>query len=379
MQANILRLPAIEIRQGPSRTLYAFAVDGKKLGQFATVSRIARDDAHELDGYQRPEVASHIKQIKTYLESEDPLLPNSLVIAFDERVRFEAAEVQPLSESFTRTGTLLIPLDESIPDSEKPGWIVDGQQRSAAIREAEITEFPVCVTAFIAADDREQREQFILVNSTKPLPKGLIYELLPATQARLPRLLRRRRFPAYLLQRLNYDEDSPLAGRISTPTNPDGVIKDNSILKMLEHSLTDGALHRHRDPHTGRGEVETMLEALKNFWAAVARVFNEAWDMPPRKSRLTHGVGIVSLGFVMDAIIDAYPHRTPSQDEFYDRLSPLAPSCHWTQGEWEFGPDHKRRWNELQNTSNDIHLLADHLLTLFREKVWAEQQAAANG
>ena len=54
----------------------------------------------------------------------------------------------------------------------KPGLIVDGQQRAAAIREARIDSFPICATAFIANDDREQREQFILVNSTKPLPKG---------------------------------------------------------------------------------------------------------------------------------------------------------------------------------------------------------------
>ena len=36
-----------------------------------------------------------------------------------------------------------------------------------------------------ALKKKEQTEQFILVNSTKPLPKGLIYELLPGTEATL--------------------------------------------------------------------------------------------------------------------------------------------------------------------------------------------------
>ena len=75
---------------------------------------------------------------------------------------------------------------------EKPGFIVDGQQRVAAIRDANIGHFPICATAFIAADESEQREQFILVNSTKPLPKGLIYELLPETNGRLPTALQKR-------------------------------------------------------------------------------------------------------------------------------------------------------------------------------------------
>ena len=66
-------------------------------------------------------------------------------------------------------------------DDEKPAWLVDGQQRSAAIRDADLAEFPVAAVGFIAHGEAEQRSQFILVNNTKPLPKGLIHELLPDT------------------------------------------------------------------------------------------------------------------------------------------------------------------------------------------------------
>ena len=64
------------------------------------------------------------------------------------------------------------------------------------------------MTAFIATSEQQQRSQFILVNNTKPLPKGLINELLPATEGELLKL-ERRRFPARLLERLNYDADFP--------------------------------------------------------------------------------------------------------------------------------------------------------------------------
>jgi hypothetical protein len=40
----------------------------------------------------------------------------------------------------------------------------------------------------------------------------LIYELLPSTSRSLPIPLQRKRFPFYLLDRLNYDEDSRLPG-----------------------------------------------------------------------------------------------------------------------------------------------------------------------
>lgn len=93
----------------------------------------------------------------------------------------------------SRAGTLEIPVGADVPDEKKPGWIVDGQQRAAALRDARVDSFPVCVVGFVADGLEEQRQQFILVNATKPLPKGLIYELLPATEGKLPLALQKRR------------------------------------------------------------------------------------------------------------------------------------------------------------------------------------------
>jgi DGQHR domain-containing protein len=366
-----LRLPALEIRQGKNRRLYCFAVDGKILPSFTTISRIGRGDDKSIHGYQRPEVLSHIAEIRTYLESEDPLLPNAIVVAFDSRVRFQASKNGHVGAEHSKPGTIIIPIDPLVPDSGKPGWIVDGQQRVAAIREAKVHHFPICIVGFITDDDKEQREQFILVNSTKPLPKGLIYELLPSTDARLPTLLQRRRFPACLLNRLNYDNDSPLKGAICTPTTPGGLIKDNSILKMLENSLSDGVLFRFRNLDSEVADVEGMLKTLKAFWGATAKVFKHAWKLPPRRSRLMHGAGIVSMGFIMDAIADRYRQDgMPEEEQFKADLDALKEVCRWTDGYWEFGPGAQRKWNEIQNTPKDIQLLANYLLVQYKARVW---------
>jgi DGQHR domain-containing protein len=363
-----LRLPAIEVRQTRRRRLYTFAVDGKLLSEFAAVSRLHRTPDAGLGGYQRPEVLSHITGIRNYLESKDPVLPNAIVVAFDRRVRFKPFSSRP-SNDYSTSGQLIIPIDPGWTEAQKPGWIVDGQQRSAAVREADLRCFPLCVTAFISASYVEQRTQFILVNSTKPLPKGLVYELLPATEGTLPRQFRSRRFPARILERLNHASDSPLYHRISTPTMPEGVIKDNSILKMLENSLSDGALYDLRDPMTGTGDIDRMFQVVKAFWEAVQSVFPTAFGKPPRRSRLMHGVGVVSLGLVMDAIADRFlPERFPTRAEFAKDLSHLESICHWTSGSWAFGTV-QRRWNDLQNTPRDIQLLADYLLTEYRRRV----------
>jgi DGQHR domain-containing protein len=368
---EILSLPALEVLQGDGRVLYSFAVDGKKIPLFAAVSRIHRDGDAEVEGYQRPEILSHIASIRRYLESGSPMIPNALVIAFDKRVRFDSS-ADALSPGYVRPGTLHIPVSED-PDEDKPGWIVDGQQRSAAIREARIGSFPVCVTSFITDSDEEQRSQFILVNSAKPLPKGLIYELLPATVGTLPAALQARKFPAVLLRRLNSEFRSPLYRRIRTPTTPDGIVKDNSVLKMLENSLSDGALYSFRDPQTGAGYEDQMMSLLVDFWSAVRTAFASAWDKPPRQSRLMHGVGIASLGFLMDAIFDRYSrNRIPDKEDFAVDLSEVADVCRWTNGYWDFGPNAQRRWNELQNTSRDIQLLTNYLLGQYKARVWSK-------
>jgi DGQHR domain-containing protein len=367
-----LRLPALEVRQGDGRVLYSFAVDGKLLPSFTAVSRIHRDGDAQVEGYQRPEVLSHIASIRRYLESEAPMIPNALVVAFDKRVQFEPLHSAP-SVSYAQPGILIIPASGDIADEDKPGWIVDGQQRSAAIRDARIDSFPVVVTAFITDSDEDQRSQFILVNSAKPLPKGLIYELLPATSGALPLPLQARRFPAMLLARLNGTVRSPLYRKIRTPTTPEGIVKDNSILKMLENSLSDGALYTFRDSATGTGDEDKMLDLLVAFWAAVRDVFTDAWDKPPRQSRLMHGVGIVSLGFIMDAIYDRYSRqRIPNADDFARDLADLREVCRWTNGFWDFGPGTQRKWNELQNTTRDIQLLTNYLLCEYKARVWSK-------
>jgi DGQHR domain-containing protein len=354
-----LRVPALRLTQGPKREIYSFGIDGKVLHRFAAVSRVGRDDDAAIRGYQRPEVLAHINAIRAYIESESPMIPNGIVVAFDTRVRFKAAA--RVKDSGYQSGTLFIPMDEE----DRPGWIVDGQQRAAAIRDASVEQFPIFVNAFITEEVAEQRAQFILVNSTKPLPKGLIHELLPATDAPLPLALHKKRLPALLLERLNYDADSPLLGRIRTPTSGNGTIKDNSILKMLENSISDGALYPYRFADHGKPDIDGMLRILKSFWTAVSCVFDEAWEKPPRQSRLTHGLGIMSLGFLMDAIADQFEQIEPEVTDFVEHLQLIAPRCAWTGGAWKLGP-YERRWNDLQNTPRDVQVVADHLLSAYR-------------
>lgn len=362
----LIKLPALRIRQG-NQFIYTFGVDGKRIHEFATVSRVHRED-QKLHGYQRPEVLSHIRAIRRYLESDGAMLPNAIVLAFDDRVVFQPMRRKPTVDYCT-VGELVIPVDESLADDEKPAWLVDGQQRSAAIRDADLAEFPVAAVGFIATGEAEQRSQFILVNNTKPLPKGLIHELLPDTAGHLPTAYARKQLPARILARLNVGERGlgrPFAGRIATPTMAEGYIKDNSVLRMIENSLYDGALYQYRDPEDGSGDVDQILLHLNYFWTVVEVTFKDAWQLPPTKSRLTHGAGIQALGYVMDALTDGTPAAELPGLDLEAAVARLREHCAWTVGNWDFAADQVRRWNGIQNTPNDIRLLTGYLLRAVR-------------
>lgn len=356
-----IRVPAIEVRQG-ERSIYCFAIDGKHLLDFTAVSRVRRTDQGDLDGYQRPEVMNHIRAIKRYIESPEALLPNAVVLAFDDRVQFVVPPRRRSPVDYSTMGELVIPVDETLDDSEKPALLVDGQQRIAAIRDADVAEFPVAAVAFIASGADEQRSQFILVNNTKPLPKGLIHELLPDASGYLPPKYARRQLPAQVMTRLNLDSDSPFRGAIATPTSPDGYIKDNSVLKMIENSLYDGALYQYRDPEDGSGDIEQMVLHLKIFWSLVEATWPIEWKLIPRKSRLTHGVGIQAMGYIMDALTEGHTADTLPNIGLENRLGELHDMTAWSSGVWNLGPSDQRRWNGLQNTPNDVKLLTNALL-----------------
>jgi DGQHR domain-containing protein len=291
------------------------------------------------------------------------MIPNAIVLALGPNVNFTPQTKD--QQDTPSIGILRIPLEAN--QSEKAAWIVDGQQRVAAIRNSRVASFPMSVVGFIAENENTQREQFILVNSAKPLPKDLIDELITETTEPLGTVRDKKKFLLTIRNRLNFDKDSPFEGRIKTPTVPKGYISSSSILKMIENSITNGALFAFRGSDKDMPQREAIVMVLKKYWKAVAATFPEAWENPPTKSRLTHGAGIVSMGFIMDTISARYPSPDSiTSEDFTKEVEMLSQTCNWTSGQWEFGPEYKRKWNDIQNISKDIELLANYLVTRFQ-------------
>ncbi len=333
---------ALQAKQGEHHAVYCFTATAEEVLAIAQIDRAGRDAQGDLFGFQRPQIVHHIHQIRDYLQRPDAVLPNSVVIALTSGVAMSGRQ----------NGTVELTFDLS---NGPVAAVVDGQQRLSALAPLGDRYFEVFVSCLVCENVKELQRQFILVNSTKPLPKELIYELLPTVDGLSP-ALNARRFASALTQRLNFDRSSPLAGQIHLHTNPEGRLSSNALQRVIMNSRGDGAL---REVFSGGGE-SACYELVADFYGAVIDVFSSAWvGMSPKTSRLIHGVGLVALGYVMDYAWIAEGART--RTAFANVLKRLQGSTAWTSGAWAF-PDDQRPWNRLQNTSADIRLLTDFLL-----------------
>jgi DGQHR domain-containing protein len=366
----VLTRRALRITQPSQAPLYMFTLTAGEILQVADISRVARNDLGELIGYQRSEVRQHIQEITDYLDTGEALFPNPIIISLPSTVRFTCSRGPNVSDGIAASGTLEIPLPGK--DGRKPGWIVDGQQRAFALSAAKRQDFPVPVNAFIADSVDTQRDQFLRINNTRPLPRGLVTELLPKISTPLPPRLSVRQLPSKLCDLLNSSEDSPFYGLIRRPSatveqRSTAVAADSSLVEALKESLTSpsGCLFPYRNLSSGETDSAGMWAALLLYWNAVRDTFPQAWGKPPAKSRLMHGAGIRAMQRLMDRIMASTDARqSGAAEQVRADLALLAPHCHWTEGKWEaLG----MRWNEIQNVPRHIHELSSFLMRTYMQ------------
>lgn len=336
---------AILPKQAKKFTVFAFCAKAKDILEFAQIDRIGRESDGTLKGFQRPQVSNHINEIRAYLAQEDAVLPNSVVVAFTSGI-----DVKKNADGGTATITISA-------DDATQGFVVDGQQRLSALQGLPEKDFEVFVSGILCSNEEELRKQFILINNTRPLPKTLIYELLPTVDG-LPHRLSSRAAAAALVERLNYDESSSLHGQIKQHTNPAGTLQDTVIQKVIMSSLSDGAL---RELARTENPDDSQYQLVSNFYGAVQKTFPEAWENhKPRTSRLVHSAGIMAMGYVMDYLYSI--SHSIDESFFAKALSPLSPHCAWTEGYWHFGMDNRRPWNDISFVPKDYLALSQYLI-----------------
>lgn len=363
-----LKVRALVVAQDDKTPLYSFFLKGKDILKIADISRISKSKSGDLIGYQRGEVLQHINEIVDYLDSESVLFPNAIILAMSSEVSFKQSRGPNIGDGTSRAGLLEIPIKKEGP---RAAWIVDGQQRTMALTRCRRKDLVIPITAFISDDFQIHRSQFLLVNKVKPLPNNLINELLPEINTTLPQSMAKNKIPSALCNILNKDPESPFRGLIRRATTlreekKSRPITDTSLIEVIRKSLNNahGCLYQYKNVATGEIDVESIRKVLNLYWTEVKNLFPEAWGISPVKSRLMGGVGIKSMGILMDRIMcNVRPDDRTVSTQVRKALLPLKSNCAWTSGTWP----HLNGipWNHLQNTASHVKLLSNTLIRIY--------------
>jgi len=172
-----ITIPAIKGRLG-NNTFYSFAIEPSKLLPIAYVShRLNSDNSHDTLSYQRMLSKSRLKSIREYIDKDNGIIPNSIIINFHKSKGISRLDFSPIENSLNTSNTKIGFL--RLPNVFKSAWVIDGQHRLYSFVDSEKKNIlTVPVIAFDGLDSVEQARLFKDINSKQvKVPRNLLDDL----------------------------------------------------------------------------------------------------------------------------------------------------------------------------------------------------------
>jgi DNA sulfur modification protein DndB len=270
---------AIRTKLGPLK-VFSFFAPARKILPISFINHRDLRDPTATPSYQRLIQKPRLKQIADFL-NEGGFFPNSIILNFKQRVRFDAHK--PENEDGVTSGTLVL------PNTYKSAWIIDGQHRIYGYAEMDQKKPPLL--PFIAFENitiTEETKLFTEINSKqKRVEKRLLDEL--TGEIKLESADRREQMRAIgsrVFDIMRDDDDGPLGGKItgaelkqsdqSVLTIPylvdavnQGALLGRVVTKEGKNVFMQGPLHWEKP----REAIDTLLEFLTDPCAFQKREF----------------------------------------------------------------------------------------------------------
>ncbi|TVP59521.1 MAG: DGQHR domain-containing protein [Nodularia sp. (in: Bacteria)] len=281
-----IRLSAFQVSQNHIKMLL-FITTAQMIYERFDVSRRISDKKL---GYQRSFSKSRIKEIKNYINQEDGIIPNSILVNIDEG-KF----------SYTENDNLL-----TLEDTESLGLIIDGQHRVKGCYEAD-PDFPLMVVATLGLSVKDQARLFIKINKTqKGVPASLYLDLLNLLEGDIENFdeegVTAERRATEIATRLNEADESPLYELIRR-TGDSGI---GISLSEFVNQAKD-----YVEPRTGKLAnygFEQQYKVFEIYFRSVKAVFLEQWDDPKSYILKTVGFGGLMKAFyeIFNLVVQKY-------------------------------------------------------------------------
>jgi DGQHR domain-containing protein len=331
-----LTVYAIRFRQKrPDVNLYVTTLRVKDLlGRFQSDTC---DD--ENDGYQRPVTPSRLRQLSTYLRSEEGMLPTSILLCIRQP---HQAEFEPnvTANGKGETGTLTI-------ETDVPLWVVDGQHRLYGLERALkkdkakwLADYPLPVVIVEGIDAYEEMRYFHVINTRhKGVPTDVVdRHLLAMRESEGSALIEREGEKNFLRARatklvdvLNRSKESPWFGMIrmaGQAARPQQLMRQHSMVSSLDPVVRDSFVKRLTDDEASK--------VLLNYWNAARDCWPTAFE-EPGEYVIQKPLGAGALHQIFPDVLEVCRNADDfSQEKMVDVMSYLGRSA----GFWHSGRGH---------------------------------------
>ena len=320
-----LRVRAIKFVQN-GRVFYTVVLPAREWISRGIVDVWSDTQKPEETGYQRKPSATRLREVASYLQSPDAILPLGGLVnvrapagsVYGQLLQFEPDSSGSNSGKIT-SGWL------TIPDEVLPLYVVDMQHRLGGLQWAidedgheELGDFPVVATLADGLSKLEEIQQFELINTTQKkvrtdLARRLMAVQSATTEGRLAIEKRGRMWEARGAQVADWlgREGEIWRNRILPPNKskremPQAVVPETSFVTSLRPILL-APLFQHMDE-------EAVARIVDRYWQALAKTFPEAFAHPAEHV-IQKTPGVFSLNALAPEVIELV------RSEYGDKLT----------------------------------------------------------
>jgi DGQHR domain-containing protein len=298
-QKEVITVDAIKIVQNEDMPFYIFKMTAEDL------LAISYFEPRELDretGIQRNYNESRGKEIAEYIDSENSVLANNIIVSLKK----ECVEFKDGKLAMKRV--------------KGAAFVIDGQHRLRAFTHVEKKDFELPVSAFVNLSLPDIAEIFVKINYyQKPVNKSLVYDLLGISGRIFPEFIESHK----VTRVLNETVGSPWYGQIKMLGIGRGIITQATFINaMSSNKVLDKIL---------KGiDTDTKIVILSSYFLAIKSLFPEQWCS--KDSIISKSLGVHSFmklfSFVFDSVAgkndsfkvkDVWKFLTPLQEiDFQD-------------------------------------------------------------
>ncbi len=296
-----------------------------ELRKICGIHRFHSPDKINKIGVQRLKHIKWVEELQEGLKSPKAEMWSTAIIYFDND-KIEYNKLRDFEDQ--EIGVIIISYDGHVFDADKPGWILDGQQRMWALENIAINSensdfleligpITILIGEFEDNDANDKldfiRRTFYISNKTQNLPLNFRKDLLATLDESSQEILTKKdkidTLIASIVNNLSSDVDSPFRNLIDIsnlglPRKQGEYISRGAMNYIVQELLEYEAFNKENLPIAkSDNRYKFNIKLIKDYFNAIRFIFLNEWEKPTEESRIRSRLVLTSFASLISKIL----------------------------------------------------------------------------